>query len=266
MRFGIITPTYRRPNLLRRAIESVLAQTHEDWLLVVADDGSGDDTESVIRSYTARDKRIIASPSPQNLGVNATRNRALEILLGRDDVHVLTLLDDDDYFLPETLENAASQFDRNPEEEWLLTGCEVNTRKPTALRATRRVDYVNGYLWGRKIKGDATHFIRVEAVGETRFSRVLKQGEEWTFFLGLSRHCQPFVYSGVAKVVEYSPTGLLGSRPNEELGEPLRMSQALLALRMRPWNLRARKYAIKLGLKRVRPLALDVVDRYGEEI
>jgi glycosyltransferase involved in cell wall biosynthesis len=266
MRFGIIMATYQRPNLLKRAIESVLAQTYEDWVLVVADDGSGDGTGSVIRSYTDSDKRIIASPSKENLGVNAARNRALDLLLGRDDVHVVTKLDDDDYFLPETLENAVYQFNHHPEEEWLLTGCEVNTEKPTALRKTGRVDYVNGYLWGRKIKGDATHFIRREAIGKTRYTRVLKQTEEWIFFLGLSRYCQPFVYSGVGTVKEYSPTGLLGSDPNRELGASLRMSQASLALRLRPWNFRARWYAIKLGLKGVRPLALDVLDRYGERI
>jgi glycosyltransferase involved in cell wall biosynthesis len=259
-------PTYRRPLLLKRAIESVLAQTHEDWLLVVADDGSRDGTESVIRSYADQDKRIIASASKENLGVNASRNRALEILLERDDVQVLTLLDDDDYFLPETLENAVFQFDCHPEEEWLLTGCEVNTDKPTALRGTGRVDYVNGYLWGRKIKGDVTHFIRREAIGRTRFSSVMKQGEEWTFFLGLSRHCQPFVYSGVGTVKEYSPSGLLATRPHKTLEERVGMSRALLALRLRPWNLRARKYAIRYGLKGVRPLALDVVDKDGEEI
>jgi glycosyltransferase involved in cell wall biosynthesis len=247
-------------------MESVLAQTHEDWLLVVADDGSGDDTESVIRSYTDRDERIIASASRENLGVNASRNRVLEILLARDDVQVLTLLDDDDRFLPETLENAVFQFNRHPEQQWLLTGCEVNTEKPTALRRTGRVDYVNGYLWGRKIKGDVTHFIRREAIGRTRFSSIMKQGEEWTFFLGLSRYCQPFVYEGVGTVKEYSPTGLLGSRPNEELERSISMSRALIALRLRPWNLRARRYAIRYGLKGVRPLALDVVDKNGEEL
>jgi glycosyltransferase involved in cell wall biosynthesis len=81
MRFGIIMPTYQRPNLLKRAIESVLAQTYEDWVLVVADDGSGDDTESVIRAYANQDKRIIPSPSEENQGVNASRNRALDLLL-----------------------------------------------------------------------------------------------------------------------------------------------------------------------------------------
>jgi glycosyltransferase involved in cell wall biosynthesis len=86
MRFGIIITTYKRPKLLQRAIESVLAQSYEDWVLVVADDGSGDDTESVIRSHTDQDKRIIASPTKENLGVNAARNRVLDLLLDRDDV------------------------------------------------------------------------------------------------------------------------------------------------------------------------------------
>jgi hypothetical protein len=179
---------------------------------------------------------------------------------------VLTILDDDDYFLPDALENAVLQFNRHPEEEWLLTGCEVNTDKPTVLRKTGQVDYVNGYLWGRKIKGDATHFIRSEAIGKTRFSKVVKQCEHWTFFLGLSRHCQPFVYSGVGKVMEYSPTGMWASRPNKDLSESIAMARALLALRLRPWNLRARKYAIRYALKGIKPLAIDVLDRYGQKL
>ena len=48
---SIILPTYNRANQIGKAIESVLAQTYEDFELIVVDDGSTDETEKVVTSY-----------------------------------------------------------------------------------------------------------------------------------------------------------------------------------------------------------------------
>lgn len=53
---SIILPTYNRANQVGKAIESVLAQTYEDFELIVVDDGSTDETEKVVTSY--KDCRI----------------------------------------------------------------------------------------------------------------------------------------------------------------------------------------------------------------
>lgn len=69
---SIILPTYNRANQIGKAIESVLAQTYEDFELIVVDDGSTDETEKVVTSY--KDCRIRYHRMPENGGQSRARN------------------------------------------------------------------------------------------------------------------------------------------------------------------------------------------------
>jgi glycosyltransferase involved in cell wall biosynthesis len=57
-RVSVIIPTYNRAALLRRALESVLAQSVQDLEIIVADDGSTDDTAGIVASYASRVKHL----------------------------------------------------------------------------------------------------------------------------------------------------------------------------------------------------------------
>lgn len=70
---------------------------------------------------------------------------------------------DDDYTLPETLEDAVFQIDSHPEES-LLNGCEVSIEKPTASRKTGKGDYVDGYLWERNTRKGASNLFAARKV------------------------------------------------------------------------------------------------------
>jgi glycosyltransferase involved in cell wall biosynthesis len=69
--------TYRRGHILPRTIDSLLAQTHGDFELIINDDRSPDDTEAVCRAYERRDPRVRYFKNPVNLRYAGNQNAAL---------------------------------------------------------------------------------------------------------------------------------------------------------------------------------------------
>ena len=58
MKVSVIIPTYNREKFLKRAIESVLSQTFQDFELIVVDDGSNDNTKKIVKEFQNQDNRI----------------------------------------------------------------------------------------------------------------------------------------------------------------------------------------------------------------
>ena len=94
---SVCIPTYNRAPLLAQAIRSVLGQTLQDFELVISDNASTDDTESVVRSFN--DPRIRYVRNHKNLGGVANWNRCLELARGA----YVTLLSDDDIMMPDNI-------------------------------------------------------------------------------------------------------------------------------------------------------------------
>ena len=64
--FSVVIPTYNRSSVLPRAIDSVLSQSLQDFELIVVDDGSTDDTESIIQKYSDKLKYCKVEKLPIN--------------------------------------------------------------------------------------------------------------------------------------------------------------------------------------------------------
>ncbi|MFH1136654.1 MAG: glycosyltransferase [Pseudomonadota bacterium] len=125
---SVVIPVYNRPEPAARAVESVLAQTHGDFELIVVDDGSTDGTWEVLRSFG---DRIKALRRPRR-GVSAARNAGLAASTGS----LIAFLDSDDYWAPEKLSAQELFFRENPqalicqtEEIWIRDGRRVNPKK-----------------------------------------------------------------------------------------------------------------------------------------
>ena len=88
---SIILPTYNGSKYIKRAIESVLSQTLQDWELLIIDDGSVDNTRGVIEEYTKKDKRIIYLYQ-ENQGPGIARNYGIDSSVGE----YIAFIDDDD--------------------------------------------------------------------------------------------------------------------------------------------------------------------------
>jgi len=96
---SVVMPTRNRSALVANAITSVRQQTWSSWELIVVDDGSSDDTPSVLGAQAARDNRIRVVLHDEGRGGSAARNRGIEEATG----DVLAFLDDDDEWLPTKL-------------------------------------------------------------------------------------------------------------------------------------------------------------------
>ena len=102
-------PVYNGERFLRSAISSVLAQTYDDWELIVVDDGSNDSTPDILMSYS--DSRIKVLRHEQNRKVAACCNRAMSVASGR----YIARLDADDACLPTRLAEQVSYMEANPD-------------------------------------------------------------------------------------------------------------------------------------------------------
>lgn len=97
---SIIMPSYNSARFIRLSIESVIAQTYQNWELLIQDDCSTDKTLDVIREFATKDNRIKYEVNPKNSGAAVTRNNAI----ARSRGNWLAYLDSDDLWVPNKLE------------------------------------------------------------------------------------------------------------------------------------------------------------------
>ena len=114
---SIIMPAYNCEKYIGEAIDSVLAQSCRNWELIIIDDGSADNTSSIITEYLQKDSRISLLSNEKNIGVSATRNRGIEFAKG----NWIAFLDSDDIWTPYKLEK---QIETAQEKngEFIFTG------------------------------------------------------------------------------------------------------------------------------------------------
>ena len=95
---SVVIPTFNRPAMLARAIESVLNQTYSNLEIIVVDDASEGDIEAVVKSFD--DERIKLIRHEHNQGGSAARNTGIWHSRGR----YIAFLDDDDEWLSQKTE------------------------------------------------------------------------------------------------------------------------------------------------------------------
>ena len=104
----VIIPAYNCTNTVERSIESVLNQTMPDFELIVVDDASQDKTFEIISEMAKKDLRIKILKNDCNIGVAATRNRALKIASGK----YIAFLDSDDIWAKEKLKKQIALLEK----------------------------------------------------------------------------------------------------------------------------------------------------------
>jgi cellulose synthase/poly-beta-1,6-N-acetylglucosamine synthase-like glycosyltransferase len=134
-----IIPTFRRPLTLRRAIESVLAQTYRDVCVRVYDNASGDETGEMMAAMVQADARLRYTARPVNVGAAENFIQASADV----DTPFVSFLSDDDRLLPDFFTSALRELERYP-QAGLFAGSTLE------LDAADRVQYAPLAWWPRE--------------------------------------------------------------------------------------------------------------------
>ena len=127
---SIIIPLYNKETSIATALRGVLAQTFQDFEVVVVDDGSTDGGAAVVETFDDPRIRLIRQ---ENGGVSAARNRGIAEARGEH----IAFLDADDEWMPEFLEEIAALIAEYPESKARATNYIFNSngvKSPTILR------------------------------------------------------------------------------------------------------------------------------------
>ena len=151
---SVVIPTRGRPETLARAVRSVLAQTHEDFEIVVVLDGPDPATSRSLTRFRDPRLRVLALDEPH--GASAARNHGLRAARGT----FVGFLDDDDEWFPEKLERQLDRFEEAGEDVALVyasfrkvsdrTGEVLSTSRPGPLERGF-VDFLGSTRFGTSV-------------------------------------------------------------------------------------------------------------------
>ena len=204
---SIIIPTYNRAGLLPRALDSIIAQTFEDWEVVLVDDGSTDATEALAAQYAERLGKRLRYVRQVRAGPSAARNHGIDACAGT----YVAFLDSDDEYLPTKLERQLELFDLCP-ELGLVYGdsafVDLDGRRHESVfdehgRMARNVPFdevrpglcvCRGSLFDWLIReyfvATIAGMVRREILDKViRFPVDQSYAEEWLFYLQVTRSC-----------------------------------------------------------------------------
>lgn len=143
--FSVIIAVYNREKLIGRALDSLIAQTEQDWEAIIVDDGSTDRTCDTVLDYLMRYPQIRYIRQPHSGGAFA-KNRGIIEAEGK----FITFLDSDDEFDKDHLSSRKSMLIENPQVKFLHGGALIlgNPYVPDRFNMRRRIDLRNCAIGG----------------------------------------------------------------------------------------------------------------------
>jgi len=171
---------------IAEAIESVLAQRFKQFELVIADDGSTDQTIQIARRYLWS-PRVRFLQNPRQMGIAATRNRILGEARGK----YIAVCDADDIMLPSHLKRMVDLLESHPRVGWVYASrLRVDeTGTPLGVERAERVDA--GKEWKRNVIAHAGALIRTEEMLKAGgYDETLMTSEDYDLGLKIARNAR----------------------------------------------------------------------------
>jgi glycosyltransferase involved in cell wall biosynthesis len=178
---SVIIPTYNREKIIPKAIDSVFAQTYQDFEIIVLDDGSQDSTKAAVESYGPQVHYFYQN----NKGIAGARNAGMHQAAG----DYIAFLDSDDYWLPGKLERQMALFVEHP--EYGMIACQCGSVQIDGTYRERNRPGKSGWILYDLFN---KNFIRTSSAVITRtclekvggFDEALREGEEYDYWLRIA--------------------------------------------------------------------------------
>lgn len=183
---SIVVPMFNRGEVIKETIESVLIQGYSNWEMILVDDGSTDQTISIVKEFVAIDERIkLFERTRLPKGAPTCRNIGLEVAKGE----WLIFLDSDDVIAPNCLEERVKKIQHHHDVDFIVNNSAFFTNHPTD----------STHVWNRMNDDSAINrFLVGEAVWQTtgptwsvnylkrtqlRFDEKLLSAQDWDLHL-----------------------------------------------------------------------------------
>lgn len=172
---SVITPTYNCAEFISRTIESVLAQTYQNWEMIIVDDRSKDNTKEIVDKYMKGDARIKYHLLEVNSGAAVARTTAMQLAKGS----YMAFLDSDDIWMPDKLERqikwmtdngyafSCTAYEQIDEDDRLIG---------KVIKTVKRTDY-NRLLLDCPV-GNSTVMYNVEKMGKFEVPNIRKRNDD----------------------------------------------------------------------------------------
>ena len=178
----VVMPTYNAQRFIAESIESVIAQTVDDWELLVVDDASTDATKQIIAKYQEQDGRIRLLARPSNQGPAYARNFALDQARGQ----WIAFIDSDDIWHPEKTERQLSAMHRH-RADISYTGYKRRRDgelEGVVVHVPKRVEYRT--MLRRNLIACSTAIVRSTTCGSLRMP-LIRRRQDHGYWLALLR-------------------------------------------------------------------------------
>lgn len=180
---SIIIPTYNRAHIIGETLDSILAQSYNNWECIVVDDGSSDTTVTILQNYCKKEPRIrFEHRSESHLpGGNGARNYGLELAKG----DYIQWFDSDDLMHPDSIKTRILLAHVNNADVIVAAHCTdgnwLMEEKDEVICFQSDTFYLN-FLMGEKQIITNDLMVRKEKLGELQFDEILNKAQEFEFF------------------------------------------------------------------------------------
>lgn len=181
---SIITPSYNSEEYISQTIDSVLAQTIQNWEMIVVDDASSDNCIQIIEKHTETDKRIKLIVLKENSGAAVARNTAINAGTGK----YIAFLDSDDLWDTEKLKKQITFMESN-QIDFSFTAYNLIDSKDNLLGITIDSNQSGSFSYNDMLRkkatmGCSTVMLRRSAFKDLRMP-LLRTGQDYALWLKL---------------------------------------------------------------------------------